>query len=191
MSGIKINFDTSNNPIPPLIVLGKRNGHKINGLVYESLITSDGLNSVPEFTCVSHKMINGKLNPLWDDIKNFRTAWVKEWDTWFDIEVDKKENDELTKNISGTRLGESELSNIKINGLEINTEDDIDRTDYVSPTVFYSSDKSISALDRVLSYAPHYHVGHVDDSLKNIQRSFSFNNTSVMDAFKEMAEEID
>lgn len=191
MSGIKINFDTANNPIPPLIVLGKKNGHKINGLVHESLITSDSLNSAPEFTCVSHKMINGKLNPLWDDIRNLRTAWVKEWDTWFDIEVDKKENDELTKNISGTRLGESELSNIKVNGLEINTEDDIDRDDYISPTVFYSDDKSISALNRVLSYAPHYHVGHVDDSLKNIQRSFSFNNTSIMDAFKEMAEEID
>lgn len=191
MSGIKINFDTSNNPIPPLIVLGKKNGHKINGLVYESLITSDDLNSAPEFTCVSHKMINGKMNPLWNDIRNLRTAWVKEWDTWFDIEVDKKENDELTKNISGTRLGESELSNIKVNGLKINTEDDIDREDYTSPTVFYSEDKSISALNRVLSYAPHYHVGHVDDSLKNIQRSFSFDNTSVMDAFKEMAEEID
>lgn len=191
MSGIKINFDTANNPIPPLIVLGKKNGHKINGLVYESLITSDSLNSAPEFTCVSHKMINGRMNSLWDDIRNFRTVWIKEWDTWFDIEVDVKENDELTKNISGVRLGESELSNIKINGLEINTEDDIDRDDYVSPTIFYSDDKSISALDRVLSYAPHYHVGHVDESLKNIQRSFSFDNTSVMDAFKEMAEEID
>ena len=191
MSGIKISFDSANNPIPPLIVLGKKNGHKINGLIHESLITTDSLNSAPEFTCVSHKMINGKMNPLWNDIRNLRTAWVKEWDTWFDIEVDKKENDELTKNISGTRLGESELSNIKVNGLKINTEDDIDREDYTSPTVFYSEDKSISALNRVLSYAPHYHVGHVDDSLKNIQRSFSFDNTSVMDAFKEMAEEID
>lgn len=190
MSGIKINFDTANNPIPPLIVLGKKNGHKINGLVYGSLITSDGLNYAPEFTCVSHKMINGKMNPLWNNIRNLRTAWVKEWDTWFDIEVEKKDNDELSKNISAKRLGESELSNIKINGLEINTEDDIDRDDYTSPTVFYSDDKSISALDRVLSYAPHYHVGHVDDSLKNIQRSFSFDNTSVIDAFKEMDEEI-
>lgn len=191
MSGIKINFDSTNNPIPPLIVIGQKNGHKINGLIYDSLVTYDKLNSSPEFTCVSHKMIDGKENPLWNDIRNLRTAWVKEWDTWFDIEVEKKDNEELSKNITGQRLGESELSNIKINGLEINTEDDIDRDDYTSPTVFYSDDKSISALDRVLSYAPHYHIGHVDDSLKNIQRSFSFDNTSVMDAFKDMSEEID
>ena len=146
MSGIKINFDSTNNPIPPLIVIGQKNGHKINGLIYDSLVTYDKLNSSPEFTCVSHKMIDGKENPLWNDIRNLRTAWVKEWDTWFDIEVEKKDNEELSKNITGQRLGESELSNIKINGLEINTEDDIDRDDYVSPTIFYSDDKSISAL---------------------------------------------
>ena len=111
MSGIKINFDTANNPIPPLIVLGKKNGHKINGLVYESLITSDSLNSAPEFTCVSHKMINGRMNSLWDDIRNFRTVWIKEWDTWFDIEVDKKENDELTKNISERKPNQEQPHN--------------------------------------------------------------------------------
>ena len=104
MSGIKINFDTANNPIPPLIVLGKKNGHKINGLVYESLITSDSLNSAPEFTCVSHKMINGRMNSLWDDIRNFRTVWIKEWDTWFDIEVDVKENDVAVVELSSFQL---------------------------------------------------------------------------------------
>ena len=191
MSGIKIQFDNVNNPIPPLIVIGQKSGHKINGLIYDSLASTDSLNSPPEFTCVSYKFIDGKQNPLWNDIRNFRVAWVKEWDTWFDIEVEKRDSEGLSKNITGKRLGESELSNIEVNGLEINTEEDIERDDYVSPTVFYSEDKSISALDRVLSYAPHYYVGHVDDSLKNIQRSFSFDGKNITDAFNEMAEEID
>lgn len=191
MSGIKIQFDNVNNPIPPLIVIGQKSGHKINGLIYDSLASTDSLNSPPEFTCVSYKFIDGKQNPLWNDIRNLRVAWVKEWDTWFDIEVEKRDSEGLSKNITGKRLGESELSNIEVNGLEINTEEDIERDDYVSPTVFYSEDKSISALDRVLSYAPHYYVGHVDDSLKNIQRSFSFDGKNITDVFNEMAEEID
>ena len=38
--------------------------------------------------------------------------------------------------------------------------------------------------------APHYSILHVDDTIKNIQRSFSFDGKSIHDAFKEIAEEI-
>ena len=48
-----------------------------------------------------------------------------------------------------------------------------------------------SLLNRLLNdKVPHYRIVHVDDSIKNLQRTFSFNNTSIYDAFQEIAEEI-
>lgn len=45
--------------------------------------------------------------------------------------------------------------------------------DYTIPSVLYrENNPKASILNRLLDKAPHYHIGHVDTSLKNIQRSF-------------------
>lgn len=215
MSDLQIKFDKWNELVDPLIVLGKRNGNKINGLKYNELILSDKLNDVPEFTCSITKMIDGKKNPMWDNVKNFSLGWVKDWDTWFELTIDKKHSTEVTKNISATRLGEAELSNINVYGLEVNNMDDDERVyeDNWIPTVLYDpSNSDASLLDRVLSFAPHYHVGHVDSSLimdrpnrtdstdtsevtddddGSLQRQFSFDDKSIEDCFNDIAEEYD
>lgn len=41
--------------------------------------------------------------------------------------------------------------------------------------------KDSSLLHRILSKVPQYSIGHVDDSLKNIQRTFSVNDTAIYD----------
>lgn len=191
MADLQIKFNKFDALVEPLVVLGRRNGKKINGMKYQGLILQDKMNDTPEFTCKVYKTLDGKINPLWNQINNFKTAWVKDWDTWFDIEVDKQHSTEVIKNIDAKRLGESELSGVNVYGLEVNSEDDIDRDDY-EPTILYNQEnKNISLLDRVLSYAPHYHVGHVDESLRKIQRTFSFDDKSVNDCLKEVAEEYD
>ena len=76
--------------------------------------------------------------------------------------------------------------------MEINTEDDIIRDDYVQPTLFYNEEMpSASLLHRILDKAPHYKIAHVDEHLKGIQRIFSFNDKSIEECFQEVSEELD
>lgn len=127
---------------------------------------------------------------LWNQIKDFKLIWIKEWNKLFELKVDIEDSEGIRKSISATSLGEAELSQINLYNIEINTEIDIDREDY-EPTVLYNLEKtSVSLLNRILSKAPHYKIGHVDLSIANIQRTFKFDNKSIYDAFLEIAEEI-
>lgn len=69
-----------------------------------------------------------------------------------------------------------------LHDVEINTEDDITREEYTEPTIFYNpSKKNCSLLNRILEKVPGYTIAHVDETLLNIQRSFSIDGTSVYD----------
>ena len=61
----------------------------------------------------------------------------------------------------------------------------------MSFSVFYNEENSsISLLNRVMEKAYAYSIEHVDDSLKKIQRTFSFDGKSIYDCLQEIAEEI-
>ena len=92
--------------------------------------------------------------------------------------------------MSAKSLGEAELAQINLYNIEINTETDIEREDYKPTILFNETDKSASLLSRIMEKAPHYRIRHVDSSIAKIQRTFTFNNTSIYDAFQEISEEI-
>ena len=50
---------------------------------------------------------SGIKTRLWNEIKNFKLIWCKEWDAWFEITVEIDESNELIKNIEGHSIGES------------------------------------------------------------------------------------
>ena len=130
-------------------------------------------------------------NHFWDQIKDFKLAWARDWNMLFELKVDTAEKDSIVKSVSCTSLGEAELSQIRLYDLEINTETDIARDSY-EPTVLYSNEnKNASLLDRIMEKAPHYTICHVDNSIKNIQRSFTFSDKSLYDALQEIGKEID
>lgn len=190
---IKINFDLAGNPEIPTFVLAHKNGNKIGMLEANKSVLRDCLNAASEVTFSVYKTLDGKDCPIWDDIVDFKLLWCKEWNTWFEITVEMNVDDEdnLYKNIIATSLCETELSQINLNNIEINTEDDIARDDYTDPTVFYNPDDAkCSLLNRISEKMPHYKWGHIDDHLKNIQRTFSFDGISIYDALQEIAEEI-
>ena len=112
---------------------------------------------------------------------------------YFEVSVPGTETDTVVKNVNGKSLQESELGQCYCT-LEINTEDDIARTDYNEdfPTLFFRTDghTEASLLHRVLTYAPHYSIGHVDDSLKPLNREFSCKDTSVWDFLNQVSEEL-
>ena len=73
---------------------------------------------------------DNKTTNLWDKVVNFKLVYCKEWDMWFEIKVELDEKLDTVKTVFCTQLGQAELSQIKLYGVEINTEDDIARDDY-------------------------------------------------------------
>lgn len=217
---IDIRFDLVNNPEPPTIILANRNGNKLGQLKVntESIELTDKFNDASEFSFTVNKYIDEKLTPLWDKIVDFKLVYCKEWDCWFEINVELDEATETIKTVFCTQLGQAELSQIMLYNIEINTEDDIARDDYILPTVLYRENgllgggiteseaakleklgislpyedyRESSLLHRLLKdKAPHYSIASIDKTIKRIQRSFSFDGTSIYDALQEIGEEI-
>ena len=198
---IKIKFDVTHNPEVPTFILAKRNGDKIGKIEAESIEVSGFLNDASEVTFNVYKYIDGEKDPLWDQIVNFKLIYCVEWNKWFECVVEVDEDVKTVKTVFCTQLGQAELSQIMLYNIEINTEDDIARDDYTIPTVLFrdvenaeSSKKkeyrSSSLMHRILEKAPHYSVIHVDKTIMNMQRTFTFDDTSIYDACQEIAEEL-
>ena len=188
---IKINFDPAGNPEPPTLVLARRNGNKLGQLNAKNIILKDCFNGIPELSFKVHKYLDGKKDSLWDDLKNFKLVYCKEWDLWLEATVETDETNETIKIVQCTRLGDAELSHIMLYDREINTEIDISRDDYELPTTLYNEERpDASLLHRIMDEVPHYSVIHVDYTIKDIQRTFTFDDISIYDAFQEISEEI-
>ena len=191
---VRIKFDNTHNVITPTFVLATRKGKKIGAIPATNISLSDAFNSQFDLSFQVQKYDNGNECVHWDKITNFRLLWCPEWDIWFEIYVEIASEDGIVKNVTCVSLGESELSQINLYNIEINTENDIAREDYNKdyPTVLYREDHTeASLLHRIMEKAPHYTIGHVDVSIANIQRTFTFDSQSLLDAFHTIADEID
>jgi len=188
---IRIPFDAADNPESPTVVLAKRNGEKLGQIDAKSISISDSFNDAAELSFKVYKEINGVKCALWDEITNFKLVYCLEWNQWFEITVELDESNETVKTVFGTELGYAELGQINLYNIEINTEEDIARDDYKEPTVLFNeTNPKASLLHRIMEKAPHYTITHVDNSIAKIQRTFSFDDESIMDAFQDIAEEI-
>lgn len=120
------------------------------------------------------------IEPLWDEITDFKYIYVIELDEYYEISVENNDENALYKSVTGSSACECELSQSKIYGLEINSEIDIARDDYTTPTVFCDeANPKSSLLHRALSKLPQYSIKHVDASLAKLQRTFSVDDTDV------------
>ena len=188
---IKIRFDAAGNPEAPTVVLARRNGEKLGQIDAKNISISDSLNDASEMSFKVYKYLDGKECVLWDEIVNFKLVYCVEWNTWFEITVELDESNDIIKTVFATELEHAELGQIMLHNIEINTETDIAREDYKKPTVLFDeTDPSISLLNRIMEKAPHYEITHVDSSIASIQRTFTFDNISLYDAFQDIAEEI-
>ena len=165
-------------------------------------------NAVDEVSFSIHKHNNGVEFEYWEQIENLKVVCVDGFG-YFEIAVDKQVSDDTKKVITGIST-EAELGQIKVYGLEVNGE--IDRKDDSNwdssgnciPTVIYnSSDTQHSLLHRLLSFAPHWQLGDVNNTCPTItvndeeksvsieHRTFNFDDISVYDALQEIAVELD
>jgi len=180
---MRLEFDLNNNVEKPEIILGRRNYDKLGSIVhFDNLSYEYNLMSANSVSFTVYQELNGEKERLWEEIRDRRLVWLKELNEWFQIDVTIHEENGIKKEVSGTALCEAELSQIIIRGTEINTEDDIAREEYINPTVFYKpSNPKESLLHRLLKEVPNYHIKHVDESLWEIQRTFSIDGTTIYD----------
>lgn len=193
-----IEISPDGQPITPDLVLSYRGGTK-QGIIHnvQSLTNANALVETAEISFDVYKEIDGVECQLWDDIRDFRLVYIPHLDTstfnpWYELSVEVDENDCTIKHCHGVHLQEAELGQLTLNGVEINTEDDIARDDY-SPTIIYDpKNPEASALDRILKdKASHYTIVHVDSSIANLQRTFSWDGSSIKDAFDDIANEVE
>lgn len=189
---IKISFDVNHNPIPPTLILANRNGNKLGVIsdAYE-INVSDALSEIPTITFKVSKDNNTVSSSLWNLIDDLKLVWCQEWDFWFEITVELEDGDDTIKSVQCSALCQSELSQVNLYDIQINTEDDIAREDYEIPTTIYNTDyPEASLLMRISEKIPHYKIKHVDSTIAGIQRTFEFDGISIMDTLNEIAEEI-
>ena len=139
---IKIQFDSANHPLPPRLILTTRNGSRIRELPMNDMKFREGINNGSEFSFTGYKKrcLNraGEVDEaFWRKITDFRLAWCPEFNMFYELAMDTTESVATMKSITATSLGEAELSQMILYGLEVNTETDIARDDYV-PTIFYN-----------------------------------------------------
>ena len=202
----KIETDIDKKVLIPTVVLCTRSGRKI-GVInnIQSFKCNHPLSDVSELSFDVYKEVNGIKNIYWDFIKDFKFIFLPTVKDprfrWYEITVNIDEGNDTIKHITGVHANEAELGQLMLYNVEINTENDIARDDYELitigekeyGTVFYNPEHpKASLLHRLLSdKASHYSVIHVDETLKNIQREFSFNGTSIADALRQnVAQEI-
>lgn len=190
---IKIGFDNSNVPITPVVVLATKSGKRLGALPAYNIIVRDCMNDASEISFSVNKndfTKTGKAQ-LWDQVVDFKTVWIKEWNRFFEVTVTTNDSAGVEKVVTGKALGQSELSQINLYKEEINSPDDIEREDYVPSILYNPENPNASILHRILRKAPHYNIAHVDKSIANIQRTFSFDKKDIKNCFDDIAKEID
>lgn len=147
-------------------------------------ITTDMING-NQISFDVYKEMDGELEPLWDKIVDLKYVFIPELNEgegdYLSITSNLSDSISEKKSITAMSAGILELSQTLIS-MEVNTEADILREDYVEPTLFYNPEKpEASLLNRILYKLPQWSIGHVDYQLQFLQRTFSVADTSVWD----------
>lgn len=187
---VQIKFDEQNNVIQPAFLLANRRGDIYDSIPYSKLHISDNLTDSFELVFFANKYRDGVKYRMWEQLQDFKLAYCSEWDVWFQLSVKTMEENETQKYISAKALGESELSQIMLYDVEINTETDILREDYIPSILFDEKNPKASILHRIMEKAPHYTIKHVDASIAKLQRTFAINAKSIHQTFQEIAKEV-
>lgn len=195
---MKLQFDENHNVEDFTFVLSNRgleHHGEIGNIKRDSVNCKCNMNAADEISFEVYKTLDYVDEKLWDDIIDLKLVFVKELNEYFEITVSLDDSVAPVKTITGKSLCESELSQVNLYNIEINTELDIERDAYNAKeaTVFYNpSNPKASLLHRILDKVPHYSIKYVDGSLHKLQRSFSIDGTSIYDwMVGECAEQFD
>lgn len=181
---MKLQFDVNHNVEDFTIILSTRGYEyygEIRNVKRDSVTCKQNMNAANELSFEVYKTLDGVDERLWDNITDLKLVWVKELNEYYEISVSLDDSINPMKTITATSLCEAELSQVNLYNIEINSEADIERDAYEVTKFYDDKNPKASLLHRVLDKVPHYSIKHVDSSLKNLQRTFSIDGTSIYD----------
>lgn len=201
--GYTINPITDDIQTPQIFLVNKQ--LKKIGELYpvENLsVTINEVNQPDEVSFTYYKETDSAGSPCFDQLADLSLIQIGDFG-FFECSVSKNQNTSVAKSVTAQSLGYSELSQI-LHTLDVNTDDDMARTDYDEhyPTVFYREIPShadaetakklreSSLLHRILTEAPHYQIGYVSPTLWYVQRTFSWSDKDIVSILREVAEEV-
>ena len=118
-----IRFDTENRIQDFTYVLSLRtHDHlgQIRNINPDDVVVKVNMNAANELSLTVYKEDNGYIEPLWDEITDFKYIYVPEINEYFEITVENNDGESLYKTISGISACEAELSQSYVYNLEIN-----------------------------------------------------------------------
>ena len=84
----------------PTLVIAKKSGEKLGAIPSTNIRFECNLNSANTIDFKVYKTRNGVDFERWDEVKDFRLLWVKEWDMWFEMHIDITQSTELVKAVN-------------------------------------------------------------------------------------------
>lgn len=187
----------------PTVILSSVH-HKHYGVLenidYDSFQNNFNMNSAQEISFDVYKYLDEHKCSLWEKLISFKYLYIPDHDEYYKIDVTLDQDDKTVKHITGTSAGEYELSQRKIQAMDINTPDDltcywqkkedgtyekIAEPENTKPTIFYNPDDPLkSILHRAIAdRAPDWSIGHVDESITANKRvcTFTVSNQTIYD----------
>ena len=132
---VQIHFDPAGVPLLPHLILATKSGRMIREIPVNDVKFMDTLVSGSEFSFTVYREAcldeNGEIDKaFWKKITDFKLAYCRDFDRWYELKVDMTESTSTSRSVTARSLGEAELSQINVYGIEVNTETDIERADY-------------------------------------------------------------
>lgn len=178
----------------PTLVLENRNFNNYGILTnYSSFRYKENLNSPNEIFFTLHKLLDPKKNLLWDKVKDLKVLYIPELQEKFEITVSDDINNTVTKSVTGLSLAESELSQILLRNIEINTDIDFENSlyDVNFPTVFCRDINDINEYDDIWETDKKYTIydedGNVDTNATTELRKDILRHASLLHRILEKA----
>lgn len=185
----KLRFNKLRQVRYPTIYIAKKNKEilgSINGNLHLNIILN--LNDLSSIEFEYHKEIDRVLTSYYEELTEERLIFIKDFG-WFCIHVETSsdENGEIKK-ISANSL-EVELQHELLINLEINTDIDMEREEYVITKFYNPSNPKGSLLHRCMEQIPAWSIGHVDTDLWNMQRTFQESSVDILSFFRSTVSE--
>ncbi len=170
----------------PDIVLKRKDFSTIGKIPASGISYKENFNAANELSFQVHKLQNGTPLPFWEALNDYNLIYIPAYKEYFDMHVSLTEETDTVKSVHCISLAESELSQIKLYDLEINTDNDLtfkeeeptlfyrDLSRYNPGSDIYKKKKRSSLLHRILDKAGHYSIGYVSNSLKDWPTWYSF-----------------
>ena len=108
------------------MVIKRRTYENIGSVAVSGIVYTKHFNAANELSFTVH----AQDSDVWDKINDYNIVYLPEYEEYFDMQIEKSEEQDVVKNVSCHSLCESELSQVNLYDIEINTEVDIARNNY-------------------------------------------------------------